>query len=343
MTMHTTITTGHSARPRVMVVGKYRSIVHWAENVSSAFRQNGCEVAQFAINGQTVWHSLRYKFAGNEYGSQALPVRADFERALQRFKPDLVVFIVIAALWMPEELFALARQTRPGAATAVWIGDRLNAEECRFAHHVDQVFATDSAFIDDLRHYGHALPAHYLPLAVDPQRFHPFSLARSQRLVYVANNSPGRGELIRQVREPLVLYGKGWSKLADTAHDIHARRLPYRDLPRVYASHRAVLNIRNEKNVLHGLNQRSFEPYGCMTPVLNDDMADLPRCFEPGKEILVWHSLAELEDLQSRLQRDSGFAQAIGLAGHRRVLAEHTWQHRIHSLLTAFDFQDVRS
>jgi spore maturation protein CgeB len=65
-----------------------------------------------------------------------------------------------------------------------------------------------------------------------------------------------------------------------------------------------VLNVRNEANVEHGLNQRSFEPLACGAVVLNDDLADLPLCFEPGREILVYRDAEELNALMARLRRE---------------------------------------
>jgi spore maturation protein CgeB len=322
--------------PKVLVVGKYRSIVHWVENTATAFSESGCQVQHFALNGDGPWQSLHYKWAQRWHGDANEVIRRDLERALAHFQPDLVLFIAIAALHMPEEWFSTTRQVCPQAHTAVWIGDRLNHDESLFSKHVDQVFATDSAFIEDLRLQGFDVPVSYLPLAVDTWVFRPFDVPRTNRIVYVANNSPGRGEMMRQIHQPISLYGKGWSRLNNTVHDIHPKRLPWTELFALYASSLAALNIRNEKNVVNGLNQRSFEPYGSMTPVLIDDMVDLPRCFEPGKEILVYQSIDELHALYDRLQADNAFARSIGMTGWRRVQAEHTWLHRARSILNAF-------
>jgi spore maturation protein CgeB len=94
-----------------------------------------------------------------------------------------------------------------------------------------------------------------------------------------------------------------------------------------------VLNIKNEIRVARGINMRSFEPYGCMTPVLNDDVADLNLCFELGSEILVYRDLEELHEWHAKLTTDVQFAQKIGLAGHKRVIAHHTYAHRAQAML----------
>ncbi len=323
---------------KVLVVGKYHSIIHWMENTVDAFIQSGCDTDYFAMNGDTIAQSLFFKLSGKIHGDNSLPICDSLARKLKRFQPDLIVFIVIAALRMPEKLFAISNELCPNAKKIAWIGDKLNAEESVFANYVDRIFCTDSAFIEDMRRFGFKTPTDYLPLAVNPEFFRPLSVARSNTMVYAANNSPERGKLVRRINKPVTLYGKGWSKLKDTPHVIHAYRLPYKKLPSIYAGCTAVLNIKNEKNVVHGLNQRSFESYGCMTPVLNDDMADMDRCFDVGKEILVYHSLEELDEYHDRLLGDKIFALSIGKAGYKRVLSEHTYRHRVATMLTVLDF-----
>ena len=94
-----------------------------------------------------------------------------------------------------------------------------------------------------------------------------------------------------------------------------------------------MLNVRNEANVEHGLNQRSFEPLACGAVVLNDDLPDLPLCFEPGREILVYQDREELNALAARVRREPAFGSRIAEAGRRRVLAEHTYSHRVQTIL----------
>ncbi len=318
---------------KVLVVGKYNSIIHWTENTVDAFAQTGCDVDYFAMNGGTPAQSLYFKLAGKLHGDKTSTVCSSMAKKLRQFQPDLIVFVVIAALRMPEQLFAIANDICPSARKVAWIGDKLNAEESIFANYVDWVFCTDTVFIDDIRHFGYLVPVSYLPLAVNPAFFRPSHLARTNQVLYVANNSTERGKLLRSINRPITLYGKGWSELKGSAHEIHAYRLPYKKLPGIYAACRAVLNVKNEKNVVRGLNQRSFEPYGCMTPVLNDAMQDLDKCFDVGKEILVYRNIDELCAHYDRLTGDAAFAAAIGQAGYKRVIAEHTYAHRAQTML----------
>jgi len=66
--------------------------------------------------------------------------------------------------------------------------------------------------------------------------------------------------------------------------------------------------------------------------VLTDDQPDLARCFDLGREVLVYRDADELNDIHARLQREPGYAAAIGDRGRRRLLAEHTYAHRLDTL-----------
>ena len=66
--------------------------------------------------------------------------------------------------------------------------------------------------------------------------------------------------------------------------------------------------------------------------VVADNQDDLPLCFEPGHEVLVYRDVDELNDLYVRLRREPERAAAVGEAGRRRVLAEHTYGHRLTAL-----------
>ena len=154
-------------------------------------------------------------------------------------------------------------------------------------------------------------------------------------MVFVANVTPGRRTVVGSITAPISVFGPGWTAEATGGHDVHPGRVSHRSVAGLYAGHLASLNIRNEFNVLKGLNQRSFDPYLSATPVVTDDQADLERCFELGKEVLVYRDADELNGLYNRLLRDPAEATLIGEAGRRRVLSEHTFAHRLATLKAA--------
>lgn len=317
---------------RILIVGKHGSIVHWLEDMVDGFSDAGHDVRVFSVVGDDWLNYLHLKFYRTLDKRRVGGLLAGkLRRAVREFRPDLL--FCVCAYWLPQEMLQAVRELPQRPAMVGWVGDRFEAKHRAIDALFDRIYYTDSAFFDLAREFGFGTSSGYLPLAVNPRLFRRGIMARSRSMVFVANRTGHREQAVRAVRRPLVLYGRGWKSLSDTRHEIHAERIPAESLSSLYSAHCAVLNVRNEVNVLHGLNQRSFEPYACATPVLNDDMADIPRCFEPGREILVYRDTDELNVLYERLADDPGFAAAVGEAGWRRVMAQHTYLQRVQTIL----------
>jgi hypothetical protein len=102
---------------------------------------------------------------------------------------------------------------------------------------------------------------------------------------------------------------------------------------------RVVLGL-NEGRDLRGtyrsylkLRDIEFPGYGsCYLVQYNDD---LPRALEIGREALTFRRMSEAAALVKRCAREVAWAQAIGRAGRRRVLAEHTWATRLGEIAQA--------
>jgi spore maturation protein CgeB len=321
-----------NAPPRILLLGKRGSLVRWLENLHQASARLGHATQVFAINGDTLGARLRAKWQGRS-AATAPWMLARFERALARFRPDLV--LVVGVFGVPAVYYRMLRAGSQPPSIAGLIGDRWFARHgCERANACDRLYFTDTRFFQDAEQAGFTTAGRYLPLAVDPERFQPGPAARRSELLFVASRTAFREIVIRGLDAPARIIGTDWSGLArEGFHRASNRKIGQGRLIRLYQRHCAVLNVRNEANVEHGLNQRSFEPLACRTPVLNDDLPDLPLCFEPGREILVYRDREELNGWVARLRRDSAFGLQIAEAGRRRVLAEHTYLHRVTTIL----------
>jgi spore maturation protein CgeB len=157
--------------------------------------------------------------------------------------------------------------------------------------------------------------------------------SRLSELAFVAAPTPNRRALLAGVVEPVAIFGPGWQDANELAHHTRdARRIHEQELARIYAGHMGVLNVRHSRNVINGLNQRHFAPYIQSTAVVTDPQSDVNFCFDEGREILVYQDTDELNELYAALRRDPAGAAAIGLAGQRRVLACHTYAHRLDAI-----------
>ncbi len=318
---------------RILIIGKRGSIVHWMENCLYACQQLGLPVKTWSVTGQNWLEHLSYKIqrlrSDQAWEKELI---ASLQRCIHSYRPDLILFI--GAYHIAPALLEAARSLAHNAGLAGWVGDRFDAACVAHANLLDHVFYTDRAFVRLAQEFEFSGKHTWLPLAADTQRFQPGKVQR-EGVVFVANPTAWRKQVIGKLSHPVRLYGRHWDSLKATPHHIHNRRLPAHRLPPLYAGALGVINIRNEQNVLQGLNQRSFEPLACATPVLNDDLPDLPLCFDPGREIIVWQDVDELDDWIARLEREPDLGRRIGEAGRRRVVAEHTYVHRIRSILHA--------
>ncbi len=324
-----------AATRRILLLGKRGSLVLWLENLARACTGLGHAVRIFAINGDTWPSRLRVKWQGRD-AATADWMLTRFERTLATFRPNLV--IVAGVFGVPLEYYQRLHGITPRPWIAGMVGDRFPPDRAR-ADHCDRLYFTDTGFFQDAAQAGFAAPGRYLPLAVDPEQFRFGQRSRSAELLFVASRTAHRETVVRHLLEPVRVIGTDWSGLASAGfHRVMNRKISRRALIQLYQQHQTVLNVRNEANVEQGLNQRSFEPLACGAAVLNDDLADVPLCFEPGREILVYRDADELNALAGRLRREPAFARHIAEAGRRRVLAEHTYAHRVRTILNEGGF-----
>lgn len=316
---------------RILLLGKRGSLVQWLESLHQSSARLGRRTRIFAINGDGWGSRLRAKWEGRS-AATAPWMLGRFERVLGDLRPDLV--LVAGVFGVPLDYYRILHALPQRPPIAGLVGDRFPPDRER-ADRCDRLYFTDSHFFQLAAAAGFTATSRYLPLAVDPETFRPGQGPRSAELLFIASRTACRETVVRGLDEPARIIGTDWSGLAaEGFHRVHNRKIGRRAVIRHYQRHQAVLNVNNEANTSHGLNQRSFEPLACGAVVLNDDLPDLPRCFEPGREILVYRDRAELNGLVARLRREPEWGARIAAAGRRRVLAEHTYSHRIQTILT---------
>jgi spore maturation protein CgeB len=90
----------------------------------------------------------------------------------------------------------------------------------------------------------------------------------------------------------------------------------------------AVLNINRQSMASYGFSPptRIFEAAGAAACLISDAWPGMELFLEPGREILLADSGAEVANLLKGMTRTE--ATRIGQAAWRRVLAEHTYSHR---------------
>jgi spore maturation protein CgeB len=175
--------------------------------------------------------------------------------------------------------------------------------------------------------------------ALDPETHHP--VAPDERfagdLGFLGNRLPDREARVDEfffkaaAKLPdaqFLLGGAGWGDKARTPNIRYYDHLYTRDHNAFNCTPRAVLNISRESMARYGFSPatRVFEAAGAGACLLTDAWEGIELFLEPGREVLVANDGQDVADLLRFLTRER--ALQLGLAGRRRVLAEHTYAHR---------------
>jgi len=313
---------------RVLLFGKTNNIARLVEDPAEDLRLAGHTVSVFPYRANKLTKTLEPWLLSPRLG---VPLAVLLERRVRTFKPDLIVAFG-PFHWLPPAVFGPLAAMRGRPPMVAWIGDLFGAEMAPTAALFDAVAYTDSGMLERHKQFGFSSAGAFLPLAATRGAVAP-AAERKPHLAFVASATEHRRALLAQVGEPVALFGPDWPKAPELAHHRRdGRKIGGRELASIYASHLGALNIRHEHNVINGLNQRHFAPYIVGTPVIADAQGDIAACFDPGTDILIYRDAGELNALIAMLHADPGRAAAIGSAGQRRVLAHHTYAHRIEAM-----------
>ena len=189
------------------------------------------------------------------------------------------------------------------------------------------------------RYGAHAMP---LYCSADPTRYAPAPVAARFDLGYMGTYSSDRQPTLdRFLLDCAHDWPEGRFVVAGAQYPAELRWAP--NVARIehlgparhrrfYNEQRFTLNVTRSDMLVAGWSPsvRLFEAAACGTPIISDAWPGLDTLFEPGKEILIAESREQvlhwLKDFPETRRR------AIGEAARRRVLAEHTADHRVDAL-----------
>jgi spore maturation protein CgeB len=182
--------------------------------------------------------------------------------------------------------------------------------------------------------------------ALDPETHRP--VPRDERyactLLFVGNRLPDREARVdeffltvarRRPRWRLLLGGNGWETASLPPNVAALGHVFTADHNVLNASALAVLNVHRESMARYGYSPatRLFEAAGAASCVITDASEGLDSFLAPGAELLVARSGEEVVAHLDALTAER--AAEIGAAARRRILAEHTYQHRAEVVLQA--------
>ena len=117
--------------------------------------------------------------------------------------------------------------------------------------------------------------------------------------------------------------GRDWRYLPELAY--------YDQLPDFYPLSEINFNATSQQ-MKGAVNQRVFDVPACRAFLLTDARGQMERLFEPGREVAVYDDPQEIPELVARYLADARARERLAAAGHRRLLAEHTYPRRMEQL-----------
>ena len=180
-----------------------------------------------------------------------------------------------------------------------------------------------------------AVPFH---CSVDPEMYFPMESKPKWDLAYLGTYSLDRQSMLdRMLVQPALtlkshsfavvgsLYPDDLSWPANVERIAH---LPPKKHCAFYNRQRFTLNVTREAMIQSGYSPsvRLFEAAACGTPIISDAWKGLETFFEPGREILIANTSAEVTRILNTM--DDHQRTQIGARARARILREHTADHR---------------
>lgn len=305
-------------------------------NFRSALDGMGHEVVQFDF--------MRRKAAvGKRRLNEELIARAE------EVKPDVSFFVLFTDEIAPRTLEEVAR--RSGAPTINWFADdhwRFENFTRHYAPSLTWSVTTDPDSIEKYRAIGcnNVIRSQW---ACNRYAYSKVTDELEHEVTFVGQPHGDRREVIDRLKAAgydVGCWGYGWP----------AGRLDHEAMVRVFSSSRINLNLSNSSTPDKRLRARAyrlvkrikdsgprrsqikgrtFEVPGSGGFLLTDRVAHLEDYFEIDREVAVFDSNDDLVERIGWWLDHPQERQAVADAGYRRVLAEHTYDHRFEQIFAA--------
>lgn len=335
-----------AVRRRVAVLGK-RNHLFWGEHARDALAAAGHEVIFLPVNARPLAAQIARGFLKAALPRDAAQERADaitarfFRRRLAAFRPHIVFFV--GAFFVRLPFYRMAASLRPRPIIAGWDGDNhAHAyQNSEYARRLDMLFESDKETARQVANGYRAV--FHLPFAANPAVHRRLNLPRKAKIYFCGAHTPEREALLSAVGSSLVVRGMQWKRAASGVFaDLQNGVVRPAEWVDAYNRHRAVVNFHQKA---HGstsvLNMRAFEIPACGALQICDARDELPEMFiteiAGGAEVAVYKSREEFAALAERVLRDEKWAADIAARGHARVLAEHTYEKRMQTMMAALE------
>jgi len=260
-------------------------------------------------------------------------------------QPDLVLALAQA----PLSRQTLSKLRQKGVPTAMWFVEDFRVFQYwrSFAPYYD-FFAViqKEPFFFELDRIG-VKNVMYLPLAADPEFHRPLEPDAVDKkrfgsdLSFLGAGYPNRRRAFASLlRYDFNIWGTEWDGAAELEPvvQMQGRRISPQEAVKIFSCTKINLNlhssVKGDRDVVPGdfVNPRTFELASCGAFQLTDNRELLPELFSE-KEITTFGNMDEMREKMDYFLEHPEERREIARAARKRVLAEHTYEHRMQDLL----------
>ncbi len=261
------------------------------------------------------------------------------------FSPQLI--IVLKGETIPLNVLGGLRCHLKVPIVTWWVDDPFRFPDIVETYSLyDRFFIFDRAYIPRLEDLG-VRRLTFLPCACDIHDYRKMNLSGANRRRYACDVAfagafySQRGRLVTSMAGlDVAVWGLGW-QLPEAKPALQAvgrgalrgKKLEAQQAARLYNVAKICVNKHHGQSVYNGLNLRSFEVLACGGFQLVDRLPGMHELLAPGKEVVCYESYDHARELADcYLARPEARAE-IGRRGRERVLREHTYRHRMETML----------
>ncbi|MCB9358049.1 MAG: glycosyltransferase [Calditrichaeota bacterium] len=326
-----------------------------ALHAAEAFEQLGHSVTLLSFEEQHKLYELCGDSAHSKEAARHLQgtlavLLADLtaETALKQ-DADLVWFTAQSPVTVP----VLRKLRQAGIRTAFWFVESIQRFEYwkPLAAEFDCFFTIQQGDAQQEIERAGARRVEYLPCAANPQFHCERSLTDEERAMYgsrvsfVGAGYPNRVELFQKPEfRNIKIWGNDWPSSFRDGIARDSRRLASEETALVYCSTDINVNIHSasQGQLLHQgdfVNPRTFEIAACGAFQIVDQQQPLHQLFDLTSELVVVKSARELKDAIAHYAQLPEERMQYASKAQKRVLAEHTYVHRVEQALRAMGME----
>jgi spore maturation protein CgeB len=206
-------------------------------------------------------------------------------------------------------------------------------------------FINSKGSVSSLKEMG-AKKVNTIYWGVDPSAFAPLNIKKEYDIGFYGIGDRLReksinfmiGEPSKIMNSSFVVVGKGFGSCIGNAKYIDADKIRYN---KFYSQCRISLNISRKPHatVFGSSISRIFELASMECCIVTNPHNGIQEWFEPNKELIIVNDLKEALETYSCLLDSVEIRESLGQAARKRVLKEHTYEHRCSQLLNIINAQ----